>query len=98
LWNWLIGYHLAEYELNGADRATYGERIVPELAIQLKDISNCSKHQLYRYLWFYHVYPDAVRALPAQFQRFLPEKTPAEKVGTVSPLSCSILEALLESS
>jgi hypothetical protein len=70
--NWLIGYHIAEYELNGADRAVYGERIVPELAVQLKDISNCSKRQLYRYLRFYRVYPDAVRALPAQFRRFLP--------------------------
>ncbi|WP_083762325.1 DUF1016 N-terminal domain-containing protein [Chlorobaculum parvum] len=29
--NWLIGCHIAEYELNGADRATYGDRVLKEL-------------------------------------------------------------------
>jgi len=26
--NWLIGYYIAEYELQGSDRAEYGEKIV----------------------------------------------------------------------
>ena len=38
--NWLIGYYIAEYELNGADRAVYGEKILLELSLRLNDISN----------------------------------------------------------
>ena len=30
--NWFIGYYIAEFELRGADRAAYGEGLVPELA------------------------------------------------------------------
>jgi len=30
--NWLIGAYIHEYELRGADRAQYGENLVPELA------------------------------------------------------------------
>jgi hypothetical protein len=29
--NWLIGYHLFEYEQNGSDRAKYGERLLEHL-------------------------------------------------------------------
>jgi glycosyltransferase involved in cell wall biosynthesis len=31
--NWLIGYYIAEYELHGADRAQYGERLLESLAV-----------------------------------------------------------------
>ncbi len=30
--NWLIGRHIVEYEQKGADRAAYGERLMPQLA------------------------------------------------------------------
>ncbi len=30
--NWLIGRHIVEYEQKGADRAAYGERLIPKLA------------------------------------------------------------------
>ena len=30
--NWLIGRHIVEYEQKGADRAAYGERLMPKLA------------------------------------------------------------------
>jgi hypothetical protein len=29
LTNWLIGWHIAEYELGGEDRRQYGERCLP---------------------------------------------------------------------
>lgn len=29
--NWLIGYYIAEYELNGADRAEYGAKLIDRL-------------------------------------------------------------------
>ena len=30
--NWLIGAYIAEYELSGADRASYGEKLLSELS------------------------------------------------------------------
>ena len=43
--NWLIGCHIAEFELHGADRASYGDNLLGELARELKKqkISNCGK-------------------------------------------------------
>jgi hypothetical protein len=32
--NWLMGHHIAEYELRGADRADYGQRLLERLAQQ----------------------------------------------------------------
>jgi len=48
--NWLIGGFIAEYELNGADRAVYGESVLAELSTHLNNVSNCNRRQLYRYL------------------------------------------------
>jgi len=33
--NWLIGAYISEYELRGADRATYGDSLLTELAKRL---------------------------------------------------------------
>ncbi len=85
--NWLIGCYIAEYELNGADRAAYGEKVLSELADRLTDISNCNRRQLYRYLRFYRLYPQIVGTLPPQFQRLLPVSVYPGKVGTASPKS-----------
>jgi len=30
--NWMIGAYIAEYELSGADRASYGDALLSELA------------------------------------------------------------------
>ena len=69
--NWLIGAYIAEYELNGADRATYGDKLFTELAKRLSklEISNCNRRQLYRYLRFYRVYPDIVGTLPHNYAK-----------------------------
>ena len=85
--NWLIGYYIAEYELNGADRAVYGEKILLELSLRLNDISNCNRRQLYRYLRFYRLYSQIVATLSPQFQRLLPVSVHSGKVGTASPQS-----------
>jgi DUF1016 N-terminal domain len=34
--NWLIGYHIVEYEQHGRDRAQYGERLLDNLAKDLR--------------------------------------------------------------
>jgi predicted nuclease of restriction endonuclease-like (RecB) superfamily len=86
--NWMIGLYIAEYELRGADRATYGENLLAALADRLKAqrISNCSRRQLYKYLRFYRLYPRIVRTLPPQLTALLPTKaSDIEKVGTLPP-------------
>jgi len=72
--NWVFGLHLAEYELSGADRAEYGDRLFTELSQQFRSlkVSNTGRRQLYQYLTFYRTYPGIVRSLPAPFQKFLP--------------------------
>jgi predicted nuclease of restriction endonuclease-like (RecB) superfamily len=84
--NWIIGCYISEYELNGSDRAIYGDRVFDELAKNLKGISNCNKRQLYRYLQFYRVYPEIVGTVSPQFKKYLPKTSSSKKAGTLSPL------------
>jgi predicted nuclease of restriction endonuclease-like (RecB) superfamily len=86
--NWIIGCYISEYELNGLDRATYGDNVLIEFSKRLTDlrVSNCSRRQLYRYLRFYRLYPEIVGTLSAQLRKSLPVIGKAiKKVGTVSP-------------
>ena len=71
--NWFIGHHIAEYELQGADRAVYGEQLLAELATALRGehVSNVGKRQLYSYLSFYRSYPQIVRTASAQSAKVL---------------------------
>jgi predicted nuclease of restriction endonuclease-like (RecB) superfamily len=96
--NWLIGCHIAEYELHGADRARYGENLFSELAIELTHlkISNCNRRQLYRYLRFYRFYPEIMGTLSPQFISLLPLGVDEpEKVGPPSPQLQVLSEKLL---
>jgi len=34
--NWLVGYHIVEYEQHGSDRAQYGERLLENLTQDLR--------------------------------------------------------------
>ena len=36
--NWLIGYHIVEYQQHGSDRARYGERLLETLARDLRPL------------------------------------------------------------
>lgn len=92
--NWLIGMHVAEYELRGSDRAIYGEGMMSKLAEQLQKqrVSNCNRRELYRYAQFYRVYPQIVGTLPPQFKSLTPKK---KIVGTLSPQSRLTPEKLL---
>jgi len=86
--NWLIGCYIAEYELYGSDRASYGDSLLTELAKRLTDlkVSNCNRRQLYRYLRFYRLYPEIVGTMSPQLKNLLPAGGQAvEKVGTASP-------------
>ena len=96
--NWFIGRYIDEYELYGKDRAKYGEKLLINLSKYLKNISNCNKRQLYRYLRFYRVYPQIVGTVSPQLQYLLPSNISADnqKVGTVSPQLYISIEKLLQ--
>ena len=89
--NWLIGFYIHEYQLNGRDRAEYGKNLLSELSNELKKqkISNCGKRQLYYYLCFYQSYPQILGTLNAQLQGInLPSIIePSNKVRSVNTLS-----------
>lgn len=63
--NWLIGYYIAEYELKGADRAGYGERLLELLAEQLgkTGLKRLEARELRRFRQFYNSYPHIREAL-----------------------------------
>ncbi len=95
--NWLIGCYIAEYELKGADRADYGERLLDRLAENLTDlkVSACQKRRLYTYLRFYEAFPAIGRSLTAQFQKLLPSTLlTGESSNVRSATAQSVLEYL----
>jgi len=94
--NWLIGCYISEYQLNGVDRAGYGDKLLTRLAQNLKGISNCNRRQLYRYLKFFRLYPQIVGTLPPQFKNYLPTNLEKQKVGTSPQLKTSA-DTLLQS-
>jgi hypothetical protein len=55
--NWLIGYYIATFELNGEDRAKYGDNLFNELAFKFKHIKGIDRRSLYRFKDFYKLYP-----------------------------------------
>ncbi len=97
--NWLIGCYIAEYELHGSDRANYGDRLLSELSVELREhkISNTGRRQLYGYLTFYRAYPQIVRTVPAQTRHLLPRDIDSQKVRTASAQLAMSPEKLLES-
>ncbi len=75
--NWLIGYYIAEYELNGADRAEYGAKLIDRLSKQLraKQLRGFSPISLRLYRSFYLAYPQiqqslTVKSYMTDFQHF----------------------------
>ena len=63
--NWLIGHHIAEYELQGADRADYGGRLLARLALQLGEagLRRIDARELRRFRQFYAAYPQIREAV-----------------------------------
>ena len=66
--NWLIGYRIAEEELNGNNRADYGIEVIKKLS---KDLTKqygkgFDRSNLYRFLSFYKNFPQIVDALSRQ--------------------------------
>lgn len=89
--NWAMGLHIAEFELQGADRARYGDGVVPALSKVLvsRKLPNVSHRQLYAYLAFYRAYPQIVRSVTAQSSNLCEPGVAASKVRSVTALSTS---------
>lgn len=71
--NWMIGFHVEEYERHGLDRAEYGDRLMDTLADNLAklEVSRCDRRELYRYRQFYLIYPQIVETVTPQLQSLL---------------------------
>ena len=56
---WVIGAYIHDYELHGADRADYGDRLLPKLAERLgnEKMVRTQERELRRYRAFYVAYP-----------------------------------------
>lgn len=66
--NWLIGYYITNYEMQGADRAQYGERLMDSISLELQrlKVPRSTKRELQRFCQFYRTYPLIVRSLNAE--------------------------------
>ncbi len=92
--NWLIGFYIVEYQLHGADRATYGDKVVSILAKALKDLSNCGQFELYKYMRFFRVYPMILGTVSTQLAPSSLGKLPLPILGTLSTKSENTESAL----
>ena len=78
--NWLFGHYIAEFEQNGADRASYGARLIESLAERLRPlkVKGTSPTRLKLYRSFYRVFSIGP-TLSDQLEKLLPitpEKSP----------------------
>jgi len=103
--NWLIGHHIAEYELQGADRADYGGRLLERLAQQLGEagLRRIDARELRRFRQFYGAYPQireavtpVLAALPTAQRIDLPEirDSVTPELGPMAPAGTSTPPAL----
>jgi predicted nuclease of restriction endonuclease-like (RecB) superfamily len=82
--NWLIGYYVVEFELNGEDRANYGENLFSDLAKAFYHIKGIDRRSLYRFKDFYKRYPHLQSEI-APYVEFLSKTYPDKIVGTLTP-------------
>ena len=77
--NWLVGYHIFEYQQNGQDRAKYGEKLLENLSKDLKRKlgKGFARRNLFMFREFYRAYP-IVQSLIAQFNLNLPTASSVE--------------------
>lgn len=91
--NWLIGRQIEVYERQGADRATYGDKLMDTLAKRLVEQgwARCERRELYRFRQFYLTYPKIVESLTPQ-SLLLPELS--QLLALVPPSPVRIVESV----
>jgi predicted nuclease of restriction endonuclease-like (RecB) superfamily len=102
--NWLFGYYIHTYEMNGADRATYGAKLFSQLSqrLQAHGVSRVEERELRRYRHFFLVYPqiretvspEFIPQLPAEFLSSIRETSPESVPHRLSPSGKDILNKL----
>lgn len=108
--NWVIGCYIYEYEQKGADRASYGQNLLPKLSVRLQETAAIKYHfrELGRCREFYLAYPEIGGTLPPQFVQLISSQMQGSvfsiagdsslKIrGTVSPEFAIPAEKLLRS-
>ena len=68
--NWIIGCYITEFEMNGSDRASYGERLLEELSVRLAErgLKRVGERELRRFRQFYLSYPQIREAVTPELQ------------------------------
>ena len=66
--NFIIGYYIVEYEQNGSDRATYGSKLIENMAKKLSHIKGMSKSNLKSFRQFYLIYSQIRQTLSGEFK------------------------------
>jgi len=68
--NWLIGFHIVEYEQNGQDRAKYGSNLLKEVSANLKTkgLKGFGERNLRNCRQFYRLYPQIWQSVIAKLQ------------------------------
>lgn len=82
--NWLFGFYIEEYELNGADRADYGKKLYKEISVKLENLGFRQIRERHLYLCkdFYVQYPNILRSASAKF--YIADFQKSEILRTVS--------------
>jgi predicted nuclease of restriction endonuclease-like (RecB) superfamily len=103
--NWIIGAYIHHYELNGADRAKYGEAVIDRLAdaLEAKGLTELAPRTLRQCRQFYSVYPKIWQTVSAKSASELndspiwrtmsaksPLALPASILGTAHPQSAGL--------
>lgn len=82
--NFIIGYYIVEYEQNGSDRATYGSKLIENMAQKLSHIKGMSRSNLQSFRQFYLMYPQISQTVSGEF------KSISRKSQTVTDLSLTV--------
>ena len=93
--NWLIGFHVEEYERRGVDRAEYGDKMMDRLAESLinQGVTRCDRREIYRYRQFYLTYPQIVETVSPQLESLVGETFGVSLKAPSGILSPRIVEA-----
>lgn len=87
--NWLIGFHIVEYEQRGTDRAQYGDKLVEMLSDRLIEagVNRTEARELRRYRRFYLTYPQIRESVsPELTSHFLRLRASDEIRESVTPV------------
>ncbi len=77
--NWLIGFHIVEFQQNGSDRAEYGTKLLENIAKKIS-VKGLTTPELSRCRQFYNVYPQILGLITQEFKNVLPPEFLFEKL------------------